>query len=241
MLDWLRRDPREEPTIDVAGRLLPLQIRRNARARRLTLRLAPDGAAVLVTLPRWTPTAEAMAFARSRTDWLEQQIARIPVRATIANGASFPFRGTPVTVRHDPAQRRRVTLDDGDVWVGGPHENIQARLGRWLRHEALALVTADLAHYCDRAGHAVPQLALSGAQRRWGSCSAKGVLRINWRLVMAPDAVRRAVVAHEVAHLSHFDHSPRFKAFLDDLFEGDVAETDHWLKREGRSLYAHFG
>jgi len=66
-------------------------------------------------------------------------------------------------------------------------------------------------------------------------------VRINWRLIMAPDMVRRSVVAHEVAHLAHFDHSPRFKAHLGSLFEGDLAEADRWLKREGRSLYAHFG
>ena len=58
---------------------------------------------------------------------------------------------------------------------------------------------------------------------------------------MAPDFVRRSVVAHEVAHLVHFDHSPRFHALLAALFEGDLAAANRWLKREGRSLYAPFG
>ncbi|MEY4160135.1 MAG: hypothetical protein RLZZ136_756 [Pseudomonadota bacterium] len=241
MLDWLRRDPREEPVIEVAGKALTLQIRRNDRARRLTMRLAADGQAVLVTLPRWTPSQEALAFARSRIDWLEQQVGRIPAPQPIGDGSQFPFRGTLVILRHDPLVGRRVWLDDGDVLIGGPPENLAPRLSRWLKSEAQTLVAHDLDHYCDRAGHAVPDLSLSGAQRRWGSCSAKGVVRINWRLIMAPDLIRRSVVAHEVAHLSHFDHSPRFKAHLADIFEGDVAEADDWLRREGRGLYAHFG
>lgn len=58
---------------------------------------------------------------------------------------------------------------------------------------------------------------------------------------MAPDFVRRSVVAHEVAHLDHFDHSPRFHARLAELFEGEIAEANRWLRREGRSLYAAFG
>ena len=58
---------------------------------------------------------------------------------------------------------------------------------------------------------------------------------------MAPDEVRRSVVAHEVAHLVHFDHSPAFHALLGDLFEGRLDKADSWLKREGRSLYAAFG
>ena len=82
---------------------------------------------------------------------------------------------------------------------------------------------------------------LSRAQRRWGSCARDGTIRLNWRLVMAPGWVRRSVVAHEVAHLVHFDHSPRFHALLAELYEGDIDEANRWLKREGRGLYRHFG
>ena len=91
----------------------------------------------------------------------------------------------------------------------------------------------------------MPELRLSRAQRRWGSCSGDGKtgrrIRINWRLVMAPDHVRRSVVAHEVAHLVHFDHSPAFHHLLSRLFEDEIARADAWLKTQGRSLYAAFG
>ena len=113
--------------------------------------------------------------------------------------------------------------------------------GKSSVYRALRLLADDLAHYCLRDGRRAPPLALSRAQRRWGSCAADGAIRINWRLIMAPDAVRRSVVAHEVAHLTHFDHSPAFHAHLGALFEGDVSAANRWLKREGRSLYAHFG
>jgi predicted metal-dependent hydrolase len=66
-------------------------------------------------------------------------------------------------------------------------------------------------------------------------------VRLNWRLVMAPDDVRRSVVAHEVAHLVHFDHGMRFHALLGQIYEGEIAAANRWLKREGRSLYASFG
>ena len=87
----------------------------------------------------------------------------------------------------------------------------------------------------------MPALALSSANRRWGSCAADGSIRINWRLIMAPDSVRRSVVAHEVAHLVHFDHSPAFHAFLAKIFEGSVPSANRWLKEKGRSLYVPFG
>jgi predicted metal-dependent hydrolase len=125
--------------------------------------------------------------------------------------------------------------------IGGPEEGLAPRLRRWLESEARRLLEDDLAFYCARAGHAAPPLRLSRAQRRWGSCSDRQAIRINWRLVQAPDAVRRSVVAHEVAHLTHFDHSPAFHAWLGELFEGDLRAADGWLKAHGRSLYAAFG
>lgn len=241
MIDWLLRPPREAPTIEVAGRVLPVELRRHASARRMVLRLAPDGSAVRITLPRWGRSAEALAFARGKVDWLAARLAAVPAPAVLADGALVPLYGTPRILRHDPAAPRRVRVDDAQIVIGGPAESLAPRLVRWLEGEARAALADDLAFYCARAGRPVPALQLSRAQRRWGSCAATGAIRINWRLVMAPPAVRRSVVAHEVAHLVHFDHSPRFHALLADLFEGDLAAANAWLKREGRSLYALLG
>ena len=157
-----------------------------------------------------------------------------------APGNTLSFRGQQVLIQWAASHRRTPVLDGGSLIVGGPQDTLQPRLRRWLDGEARVLLAADLADYCARAGLVPAPLALSNARRRWGSCSARGTVRINWRLVMAPDAVRRSVVAHEVAHLVHFDHSPRFHQVLADLYEGDIQEANRWLKREGRKLYAQF-
>ena len=241
MLDWLRRSPDTEPSITLGEVTLPIVIRRLAHARRLTLRLAPDGSEVRLSMPQWSRTADALDFVRSRQGWLKAQLVAVPATAAPTHGSGIAYRGELLRLEHDSASTRRVRLDDAALWCGGPAENLPARLRRWLEGEARRLLAADLADYCARAGKPVPKLALSGATRRWGSCSAKGAIRINWRLIMAPDFVRRSVVAHEVAHLVHFDHSPAFHALLADLFEGDLRAANRWLKRDGRGLYAAFG
>lgn len=241
MLDWLKRDPREEPAVEVAGRVLPVVIRRHSRARRMTLRLSHDGAEVRITIPEWGRTAEALAFARSREDWLARQLDALPTQQAIGAGSSFPFRGGKLRISHVPSAPRKPVRDGDTVRLGGPEASIRGRLKRWLEDEARGRLADDLARYCRLIERTPPRLALSSAQRRWGSCAPDGAIRINWRLIMAPDFVRRSVVAHEVAHLVHFDHSPRFHALLDDLFEGNIAEANGWLKREGRSLYLPFG
>lgn len=241
MIDWLLRPSRQEPQVEVAGRMLPVILRRSASARRMTMRLAPDGSEVRITLPRWGRTAEALEFARSKADWLGAQAARLPAPVTLADGAALPYLGAPHLLRHDPARSRRVRLGEGEIHVGGPTESLAPRLTRWLEGEARRIMADDLAFYCERAGQRVPRLMLSRAQRRWGSCSHDGTIRLNWRLVMAPEPVRRSVVAHEVTHLVHFDHSERFHALLAQLFEHDLHAANKWLKREGRGLYLPLG
>ena len=144
------------------------------------------------------------------------------------------------TIAWDRELPRSPFLDANTIRLGGPAETIAPRLRRWLEGEALRLFEIDTAHFCARAGMPLPQVRLSRARRRWGSCAQDGTIRLNWRLIMAPDNVRRSVVAHEVAHFAHFDHSPAFRAALARTFDGDLAHADAWLKRDGRTLYARF-
>jgi predicted metal-dependent hydrolase len=240
MIDWLRRST-EDPAIRIGERELPLAIRRHARAKRLVMRLAPDGSEVRITLPKWGRTEDALVFARSRVEWIESQLAAVPRPQAPQPGGTLRYRGAELAIDWDLVHPRKAILAEGRVRIGGPEANLGARLQRWLEGEAQRLLQEDLAFYCARAGHEAPPLRLSRAQRRWGSCSDRKAIRINWRLIQAPDFVRRSVVAHEVAHLTHFDHSPAFHALLAALFESDVKAADRWLRAEGRSLYATFG
>ena len=241
MLDWLLRPVRDVPSVAVAGRKVPVIIRRLDRSRRMVMRVASDGSEIRISMPRWGREDDALAFARQRHAWIAQQLERLRAPEAPIAGTNLPFRGQPLAIHHSPSAPRRVQASDGRLLVGGPDTGLEARLKRWLQAQARALFETDVADYAARASLPVPPLALSGAQARWGSCSAGGQLRLNWRLVMAPDAVRRSVVAHEVAHLVHFDHSPQFHALLGRLFEGDLPAANRWLKAHGRSLYGYFG
>lgn len=240
MIDWLRREALE-PVIVLDGRELPIELTRNRRAKRLTLRMAPDGSAVRITLPHWCRSAEAIAFAHVRRDWLAAQLAKIPERRDPASDGMLLYRGEEVAVDWREDAPRRPALVNDTLTLGGPQDTLGKRLQRWLEAEALTLFAEDAATYCSRGDLECAEVRLTRARRRWGSCSSEGVLRLNWRLVQAPDHVRRSVVAHEVAHLVHFDHSPAFHALLDRLYEDDIDEANAWLSRHGRQLYAAFG
>lgn len=240
MINWLR-GAHLEPEIELAGRTVPIVLRRLRHARRLTLRLAPDGNEVRITLPAWAESSEAIAFAHARSAWLESQLARLPERATPKPGGELRYRGDILRIDWQASARRSPAVRGATLHVGGPQAGLEGRLRRWLEAEALRLCEADMHEYCRAAELEPVPVGLTRAQRRWGSCSDKRRIRINWRLVQAPDFVRRSVVAHEVTHLVHFDHSPAFHSLLGRIYEHDIAAADRWLKEQGRSLYAAFG
>jgi predicted metal-dependent hydrolase len=244
MIDWLRNASLRhalDPEIELEGRQVPIVLKRMKTARRLTLRLAPDGSEVRITLPAWAEGREAIAFAHARSGWLAEQFAKLPRRAVPEPGGEVRYRGRSVRIAWEARAPRRPALVGETLRLGGPQTGLETRIRRWLEAEALSLAAADMRDYCAAAGLAPVPIALTRAQRRWGSCSDKSRIRINWRLVQAPDHVRRSVVAHEVAHLVHFDHSSAFYALLARIFEGEIALADRWLKEHGRSLYASFG
>ena len=240
MIDWLRRAPLE-PQVELGGRTVPIVLRRMRHARRLTLRLAPDGSEVRITLPAWAEAREAIAFAHARADWLAAQLARLPARAAPVPGSEVRYRGSGLRLEWEARAPRRPAVAGEALLLGGPETGLETRIRRWLEAEALRLSEADMHDYCAAAGLDPVPVGLTRAQRRWGSCSDKSRIRINWRLVQAPDFVRRSVVAHEVAHLVHFDHSPAFHALLGRIYEADIAVADQWLRDHGRTLYASFG
>ncbi len=130
-------------------------------------------------------------------------------------------------VSMDPGLRRD---DEVMLICGGPAESFATRIERWLRREALRLLAEDTAHYAAKAGVTVAQVAVADPKARWGSCSSTGTIRYSWRLLLAPEHVRRATVAHEVAHRVHMHHGPAFHALVADLFEGDPDTARRWLR-----------
>ncbi|MBX7514433.1 M48 family metallopeptidase [Qipengyuania sp. GH38] len=239
MIEWLRSEALE-PAIELGGRKIPIELRRHARAKRLTLRLAPDGKAVLITLPRWCASKEAIAFAHARAAWLQAQLDKVPETFDPVASRRLPYKGSELVIDWREDAPRRPTLEMDTLRLGGPEYTLGKRLQRFLETEAQSHFTDDAAFYCGRAALPVAPVRLTRARRRWGSCSSEGVLRLNWRLIMAPDFVRRSVVAHEVAHLVHFDHSEAFHALLDELYEDDIERANRWLSASGRKLYACF-
>jgi predicted metal-dependent hydrolase len=208
------------------------------RARRLRLRVDHDRNVLKLTVPWRMPVRTALDWAAEQREWVEGQLRTAPPARPFVDGAMIPFRGGELTLRHEPSARRGVTMAGDELIVGGPPEGLPAAVERWLRAQARARLSEETAAVAARAGVTVRSVNVGDPVSRWGSCSSSGTLNYSWRLILAPPQVLQFVVAHEVAHRLHMDHSAAFKAAEEKLFGGPVAEARSELRRLGPSLRA---
>jgi len=214
-----------------------IDIVRHPRARRMRLSVDPASGRARLTLPPRASLKAGMRWAAEHRQWIAAQQARLPRAVPFAPGAVIPFRGRPVTIDWRPDWPRRVVLDGDRLVCGGPAEGLARRIGNWLRREALRLLGEETDELAVRIGVAVEQVSVGDPRARWGSCSSRGAIRYSWRLILAPDHVRRATVAHEVAHRIHMDHSRRFHALVAEILGDDPAPARAWLSANGAALH----
>ena len=213
---------------------IEMQVRHAPRARRISLRVSGRDGRVTLTVPPGASVSEAIGFARDREGWLRRVLSEMRPPERPMPGGTLPVEGCALPVV--PATVRRVVLVGGELRVPSGRPS-GAELARFLKALARERAEASVARHAVAIGRAAPPLTLRDTRSRWGSCTADGRLMLSWRLAMAPPEVLDYVAAHEVAHLVHLDHSPRFWAVVERLCPGWKARRA-WLRREGARLQA---
>ena len=203
------------PRIEVNGEIIEVPVRVSTRSRRL--RVVVNGLReVEIVVPRSTPRCAVEALLDEHHDWLTRQLAK-------------------------PPQPFRLGLQREDVvWLGGVAQPLPpARpLEAWYRDRARERLTAVAAGEAERLGVGYRSLTVRGQRTRWGSCSSKGALSFNWRLVLAPPAALRYVVVHELCHRLRPDHSSAFWRLVEEA-RPTYREERAWLNEYGHELLAY--
>lgn len=228
---------KSDPQIIVGGKSLPVQIRRYAKARTYRLRLDSREGILRLSVPQRASLARALAWAAEQTEWIEGQIGRVPEPLKLAPGLILPLEGHPVRVEWGQDFQRKPEVVGDQLRIGGAIDSVGVRLLRWLKEYARLKLSAESYDMAEGAGLRVASVSIGDPRSRWGSCSALGELRYSWRLIFAPPEIRRAIVAHEVAHLAHMNHSPVFHATHAEILGEDPRPARLWLRRNGKELH----
>lgn len=228
-----------EWSVALAGRTVPYYLRRSSQRR--TIGLSIDHRGLRVGAPTGARLADIEAAIRRHGDWVLEKLDAwaervVPVALEICDGLRLPLLGGELTIRIAAGANRAIWSADGRqlTLCLGASGNARRVLERALRERARELFGQRLHLHAPRLGVHLPPLALSSARTRWGSCSSRTGIRLNWRLVFFPLPVIDYVVAHELAHLKEMNHSPRFWAVVEGLCP-DWRSLRAELKRLGPS------
>ncbi len=213
-----------------------ITLRRSRRARRMSLRVSRLDGRVTLSIPEHAREAEAMGFARLQVAWIRGALAGRVAGQRVGAGTLLPVEGRMLCVT--PGNGRAVRIEGDGLLVPGDAARAGVRIAAFLKLLARDRLVAASDRFADRIGRRYAAISLRDTRSRWGSCTAAGGLMFSWRLAMAPGEVLDYVAAHEVAHLTEMNHSPRFWAVVDELMP-DHALRRRWLRREGHLLHGY--
>lgn len=228
--------------VDVGGRSLPITIRENQRATRITLRIEPGGKALKMTIPYGLHHREVDDFLERHNGWLRSRLSKFSEDGRVCDGGYINIRGARHRIEHTGSLRgvTHVASDgagEAVLRVSGLPEHLGRRVSTFLKKEARGDLERLVAFHAEVVGKPVRSISIKDTRSRWGSCSHEGNLSFSWRIVMAPENVINYLAAHEVAHLREMNHGPKFWALCERLCP-DTETAKAWLKRNGSQLHA---
>ena len=222
------RHPRSQRELRLQGHLVAYELR---RSRRRSIGFVVGAEGLSVSAPRWVGLGEIESALREKAGWIlrklheQQERARRldAARVVWRDGTSLPFLGETVIVVLDPRVTGAQLNNAADALPGVPRltlhlglpataepAQIRDAVQSWLQRQARRIFEDRCAQLAPRLNVRMKRLALSSAATRWGSASADGSIRLNWRLVHFALPVIDYVVAHELAHLREMNHSAAF-------------------------------
>jgi predicted metal-dependent hydrolase len=220
--------------VEVEGRRVPLLLVPNPRARRYVLRLRPDGAA-RVTIPRGGSLAAGRDFAGRHRAWLARQFQRLATRAPAPSREWSP--GTEILLRGEPVRIEAaaeglaglIRVGTESIRVVNPEADLRRAITVHLWRLAAVELPPRVMEFATQHGLTVRRITVRNQRSRWGSCSRRGTVSLNWRLIQTPPFVRDYIILHELMHLRQMNHSARYWREVAGVCP-DYEKAEDWLK-----------
>ena len=216
-----------------------MRVVHSSRSRKLTLRIDKKDRVAVLTIPKYCSKKKAVSFVESHQDWVLDNLKKIPNFRQFQNNETISLFGKQYLIVHtDIRGNTRLDKKEKILYVSGGKEFLHRRVKDFIKKIALEEFTKRSAQVAEKIGKTVHNVCIKDTKSRWASCSTLNNINYSWRLALAPDYVIRYIVAHEVSHLKHQDHSAYFWALVEFL-EEDANKGREWLTENGHLLYMY--
>ncbi len=225
-------------TFDIKNAVdFPLEVHSSFKIKRLKLKIDTKKRLVVLSLPKWYPQKKALAFIEEHINWIEEKLAALPVVKDFESGEQISLFGKSVVICHEE-NFGAPKLTDGVLHVGGDVAFLHRRVKDFIKREAKKEFFKKSKALADTLGCPITGVSIKDTTSRWGSCSNLNHINYNWRIALAPPEVIDYLMAHEVAHLKHKDHSKAFWQTVFSLYEQSECGKS-WLATFGNTLYRY--
>lgn len=225
-----------------SGESLHYQLERRQR-RTVGLKITADG--LVIHAPKRISQSHLESLIVLKADWIRKKLSTLKEKTLPAiawqDGEQLLLLGNPVTLSVETnARNKAVEYLPGILHLALPNPDDQSLIARkvlqWYKKQALHDFARRLEIFSAKLGVAMPQLLLSNAKSRWGSCNSRKEVRLNWRLMQAPPHIINYVVCHELAHLKEMNHSAKFWQVVASIFP-DYKAAEKELKALSAQLH----
>lgn len=228
---------RKKRPIEAPDEVGGVRVKASQRARRMALRVDVKAGDIVLTWPRGASEHSAARFIEQNRQWIEQHRRKLPQPKSFVEGEVISVHGQEYKIVR--REGRGVTfLAAGHLIVHGRPEHMPRRIKDFLKEKAREVLEDVAAEKLSDINQKPAGVRVIDPKTRWGSCSPDGRMMFSWRLILAPPEVLDYVVAHEVAHRIHMNHSRKFWALCASL-TGDAGASRRWLKAHGSALMAY--
>ena len=237
--------------IKLGNTIIPVEEYRSARYRRITLSILQDR--VRISAPKSVSARQLKELLREKEDWILEHWQRQSERQNLlkkvyVSGEKFLYKGQALELRFKQDKLKtktpEVRMERQVLWVILPCDFslnsegqivIPQLIAGWYKNEARKLFKQKLDQQALRMGVSYQAFRLKDQKTRWGSCSSRGNINLNWRIVMAPEKIIDYLVIHELAHLIYPNHSAEFWQRVGE-FMPDYRSCKSWLREHGSEL-----
>lgn len=219
------------------------QVSRTDRVK--SAKIQVENGEVEVIVPRTLPEERIKKLLEDKKGWIKQKIALHPEAKAISekqyvSGEAFSYLGRNYRLKVTEGELTPIKLVQGCLTMSAPKgasesKIIKGALTSWFRRRAELKLREKLIRYSPIVGVETNGYKVKYFQSRWGSCTPRGRVDFNWKIIMAPNRVVDYVVVHELCHLKQHDHSPQFWRLVESVMP-DYLECKQWLRLNGQTL-----
>ncbi len=217
---------------------IDIKIVQSKTSSKLILKIDAKERIPVLSIPKYCTRKRAINFINENMDWIIESLKKLPKIKYFEDKEKISLFGKLYTIIHKKEAKCGVMEEKDCLIVSGGKEFLHRRVKDYIKRKAeteFFNISSDLAN---RIGCKINSVCIKDTKSRWGSCSTLNNINYSWRIALAPDFVIKYLIAHEVAHLKHPDHSVDFWNCVEFLYN-DWKKGHKWLQDNGKNLYVY--